>query len=113
MQKLKLFNFNSFLHVCAHFIHPKRNHYYLFSVGVSGIKKRSSGLFGLDGAEPDWTAAVEQLAWEKDLNLSGGGVGLQMSDFEPAPLDQVDTPPAEHGTMSLGSPPTEFTNVSS
>lgn len=62
--------------------------------GISGIKKRSSGLGGVDFGDADWTSAVEQLAWEKDLNLSSSGVSLPLPTIKPpTPLDRIDTPP--------------------
>lgn len=82
----------------------------LIALGL-GLKKRSSGLFGGGEAEPDWTAAVEQLAWEKDLNLSTSGASAMKMDGEMAPLDQVDTPPDSRQQVS--GPPTESTMVSS
>lgn len=74
------------------------------------MKKRSSGLFGGGEGDPDWTAAVEQLAWEKDLNLSTSGASAMKMDDGPAPLDQVDTPPDSRQQVS--GPPTESTMVS-
>lgn len=73
------------------------------------LKRRASGgLFG--DIDPDWTAAVEQLAWEKDLDLSAsaGGAAIQIS--RPAPLDHVNSPPAstEH---KLSEAPTETSTV--
>jgi len=65
------------------------------------------GIFGMGGDEPDWTHAVEQLAWEKDLNLAAPAL---VGAPPPPPLDQVDTPPQWDEPTSAAA--TESTMVS-
>lgn len=83
---------------------------------AGSLKKGGSMLLG-DG-DPDWTAAVEQLAWEKDLNLAAGGAAAGVALLNkaahngPTPLDEAKPPldSSENG-MSNGAS-TETTTVS-
>ena len=83
--------------------------YFLLSTGISERKRASNGL--LTEGDPAWTAAVQQLAWEKDLNLSATAKSLQHNNSGPTPLDEVNTPP-DCGELTVTGPPTECTTVS-
>lgn len=80
------------------------------AVGLS-LKKRSSAVFG--AGDPGITAAVKQLAWERDLNLSAGKPALhtEKPDRQLTPLDQIDSPPDSRPT-TLSAPDTARTTVS-
>lgn len=73
------------------------------------MKRRASGMPG--ESEPDWTAAVQQLAWEKDLNLSATAASNTLKERAITPLDQIHSPPGSRENL-LTAPAVENNTVS-
>ncbi|XP_067930551.1 transient receptor potential cation channel subfamily V member 5-like [Watersipora subatra] len=75
---------------------------------MSSKRRASCGM--LSEGDPDWTAAVHQLAWEKDLHLSSEAATLKHNLNHPPPLDEINTPP-DSDEHRVAGPPTESTTM--